>query len=168
MQATIKSRHKNANSDKFFVDDDNSLDNNKLLIDYNNTYDNDEFLHNYFGNSEIEIANVYNIKFLYISSSNSPPDFSIISQYNRVIYIANVARKARFTSLANIFVAQLCNFPSLKVDEFHYVQSIIYKPELQKPQSQLKNDEKVHYYIVNYIRDLVNKDILSLKKFIFF
>lgn len=53
-----------------------------------------------------------------------------MSQNNRVIYIANIIYKARFALFADIFIAQLCNFISLKADEFYIIQSIIYKLEL--------------------------------------
>lgn len=67
-----------------------------------------------------------------IFSNNSLLDFSIMSQRNKVINIANIASKAGFASFINLFIAQLCNFSSLKADGFYIVQSIMYKLELKK------------------------------------
>lgn len=67
----------------------------------------------------------------------TPSDFSTMSQRNRVTYVAEVVCMARFTSLANVFIAQLDNFPSLKADELYIVRSIIYKPKLEKTQNLL-------------------------------
>lgn len=62
--------------------------------------------------------------------SNSPSNYSIISQYNKVIYIKDIIYKARFISFANIFVTQLYNSPNIKIDRLYIIQSIIYKLEL--------------------------------------
>ena len=44
-----------------------------------------------------------------------------MNQRERVTYMADAAHKARFASFANIFIAQLCNFPCLKADGLHVV-----------------------------------------------
>ena len=62
------------------------------------------------------MANNNNIKITYIPFGNGLPDFRIISQYNRVIYIANITHKTRFVLLVKILIAQFYNFLNLKVD----------------------------------------------------
>lgn len=121
MQVTVGSRDKNDKNDKLSVN-------------------NGDFSCDYFSNSNVRMANTNDTKILYILSafsSNSPPDFSIISQRDRVIYVADVLCKAGFASLTDIFVGQLCNFSNLKVDWLHVVQSIMYKPELERTQNFL-------------------------------
>lgn len=78
------------------------------------------------------MANANDIETSYISFNNSFLDFNIMNQYDRITYIADVAYKAGFASLVNVFVVQLCNFPSLEVEELHIVQSIIYKLKFKK------------------------------------
>ena len=81
------------------------------------------------------MANINNSKILYIFftfGNDNLLDFNIMSQRDRVTYVANVAYKARFALFANVFVIQLCNFSSLKTNWFHIIQSIIYKPKLEK------------------------------------
>lgn len=54
------------------------------------------------------MANVNNTKISYIFStlgSNIFPDFSFMSQCNKVIYVTNIAYKARFALLAGVFIA---------------------------------------------------------------
>lgn len=41
---------------------------------------------------------------LFAFSNNSLSDFSIMNQYNTVIYIAHIIYKAKFASLNNVFV----------------------------------------------------------------
>lgn len=53
-------------------------------------------------------------------------DFSNMSQRNQVTYVAKVACIARFTSLADVFIAQLCNFSNLKANALYVVRSIMY------------------------------------------
>ena len=149
MQAPFASCNENDESDKLSVNDS-------------------DFSGDYFGNGDVRMANANDTEIPYIPSafgSNSPPDFSIVSQRDRVTYVADVARNAGFASLANVFIAQLCNFPSLKADGLHVVQSIMYKPKLERTRSLLRKDEKVHLYIAKYARDLVNKEMLSIRKF---
>lgn len=55
-----------------------------------------------------------------------------MSEHNQVRYIADVAYKAGFVLLANIFIAQLYNSLSSNADGLHIIQSIIYKPELKR------------------------------------
>lgn len=89
MQAIIASYNKNNKSNKFFIN-------------------NGKFSNDYFGNNNVKIANINNTEMLYIffaSGSNSLWNFSIMNQYNRVTYIADIAYKARFALLANVFVA---------------------------------------------------------------
>lgn len=77
------------------------------------------FLNNYFGNNNIKIANASNSSnFLY---------FSIINQYNKM---TNIAYKIEFILIAKVFMAQLYNFSSLKIDKLYIIQFIIYKVEL--------------------------------------
>lgn len=114
------------------------------------------------------MANANDIKIPYILSvfsSNAPPDFNIISQRKKVTYIADIVCKAGFGLLANVFIAQLYNFSSVKVDGLHVIQLIIYKLELKKTQNLLQKDKKLHLYIAKYVHDLVNKKILSIRKF---
>lgn len=89
-------------------------------------------MYDYFGNSDVRMVNFNNTKIPYIFFSNNPSDFSIMSQCNRVIYIANVVHKAEFVLRADIFIVQLCNFLILIVDGLHIIQSIIYKTKLEK------------------------------------
>lgn len=92
---------------------------------------NNNFLNNYFGNNNIKIANSNNTKIQYIfSNSNNFLYFSIINQYNRMTYTVNIAYKIRFILIAKVFIAQLYNFSSLKVDKLYIIQLIIYKFEL--------------------------------------
>ena len=61
------------------------------------------------------MTNAKDTKISYIpftSGSNGLSDFSILGQYNKVTYFADIAYKARFVSLANVFVAQLYNISS--------------------------------------------------------
>lgn len=54
------------------------------------------------------MTNINNIKIPYIFSisvSNGCLDFDIISQYKRVTYIENIACKAKFIFLTNVFIA---------------------------------------------------------------
>ena len=88
-----------------------------------------------------------------------------MSQCNKVTYIADVACKAEFESLANIFVAQLYNLLSLRANRLNVVQSIIYKPELKKTQRFLYKNQIMHLYIAKYARDFINKEMLSIKNF---
>lgn len=76
---------------------------------------------------------------LNITSNNNftIPDFCTISQCNQVIYITEVVCMAGFTSLADIFMVELCNFPSVRTDELYVIKSIIYKSELEKTQNLL-------------------------------
>lgn len=48
----------------------------------------------------------------------------------RVAYLKDAARRARFVSLANAFLTQLCNFSLRWADGLHVVRSIIWKPKL--------------------------------------
>ena len=149
MQATVTSRDENDESDELSVNDG-------------------DFSGDYLGNGDVRMANANDTEIPYIlsaSGSNGSSDFSIMSQRERVTYVADIARKAGFASLADVFIAQLCNFPSLKADGLHVVQSIMYKPELKRTQSLLRKDEKVHSYIAKYARDLVNKEMSSIRKF---
>lgn len=149
MQAIIASYNKNDKSNKFSVNNGNFSD-------------------NYFDNGDVGITNANNTKILYIFSAfsnNGLSNFCIMNQRNKVTYIADVTYKARFASLANIFISQLCNFLSLKIDRFHVIQSIIYKPELRKIRTFFQKDNKIHLYIVKYTRNLVNQKILYIKKF---
>lgn len=56
MQATVASRNENGESDKFSIDDGNFLDNNELSVDYSEFYGNDNFSGDYFGNSDVWMA----------------------------------------------------------------------------------------------------------------
>lgn len=132
MQVIFASYNKKGENDKLFINNGNFSDNNKLFIDYIRFYNNDNFLSDY---DNIRMANASDIEIPYIFSSNGLPDFSIISQCNKVTYIADIAYKAGFTLLANIFVAKLCNFLSLKINGLHIVQLIIYKLKFKKTQS---------------------------------
>lgn len=92
--------------------------NNKLFVNNGN------FLDDYFGNSNIRIVNANDTKILYIFSAfnnNSVSDLSIISQCNRGIYIADIAYKTGFIALTNVFIAQFCNFSSLKVNKLYII-----------------------------------------------
>lgn len=53
------------------------------------------------------MANTNNSKILYIFfvlDNNNLQDFNIMSQSNKVIYIADIAYKTRFVLLANVFI----------------------------------------------------------------
>lgn len=71
---------------------------------------------------------------------------------------------AGFTSLANVFIAQLCNFLSLKANGLYVVRLIMYKPELEKTQNLSQKDKDIHLYIAKYAHDLVSKKMLSIRK----
>lgn len=89
MRGIIRSCNENDKSDKLFVNNANFSD-------------------DYFGNNNVKMTNANNIKVLYIFSTfnnNSRPDFNIMSQCNKVTYIVDIACKAGFVSLANVFVA---------------------------------------------------------------
>lgn len=66
---------------------------------------NGNFSDNYFGNKNNKIANGNDTKIFSASSNNNFPDFSIINQCKKVIYILDITYKARFASLANVFIA---------------------------------------------------------------
>lgn len=121
IETTFAYYNKNGKSDKFSINDSNSLDNNKSSVNYSKSYGNDNFLSDYFDNNNIRMVNVNDTKILYILSNNSFPDFSTIIKCNRVIYIADVVYKAGFILLTDVFLTQLYNFPSLKVDGLHIV-----------------------------------------------
>lgn len=72
---------------------------------------------------------------------------------------------AKFALFDNVFIAQLCNFLSLRVDGLYVVQLIIYKLEFKKTQNFFWKDKKVYLYIAKYMHDLVNKKILLIRKF---
>lgn len=79
IQAVIASYNENGKNDKFSVNKGNFLDNNKLFLNDSKFYSHGNFLDNYFGNSNMRMANANNIEISYIFFSNNLLDFSIIS-----------------------------------------------------------------------------------------
>lgn len=71
--------------------------------------------------TNIRIINANDVKILYIFTNNNFPDFSIRNQYNKVTNITNIACKARFALLTDIFIAKSCKLSSLKVDKFYII-----------------------------------------------
>lgn len=119
MQAIFAFCNKNGKSDRFSIYNDNFLANNKLFVNDGKFYCNGNFSGKYFCNGNVKMAN--NNEIIYIAFSNIFPDFRIISQCNQNTYIADIACKVRFTLLASVFIAQLCNFSSLRVDGLYMI-----------------------------------------------
>lgn len=99
------------------------------------------------------------------NNNHNPPDFGFINQHNPVAYVTDVTHKAGFLLLADIFIAQLCTFLSLKADKLYIVRSIMYKPELKTTQNRLQKNKQVHLYIAKYACNFVSKEILLIRKF---
>lgn len=168
MQAIIAFYNKNNKNNKFSINNSDFLDNSKFFVNFSKFYSNNNFLKDYFGNGNIKMANTNNTKILYLFfafNSNSFSDISIINQCNRIIYVADVVCKAEFVLFANVFVAQLYNFSNLKINRLYIIQSIIYKLKLEKTQNLLQKNKKLLFYITKYMYNLVNKEILFIRKF---
>lgn len=85
-----------------------------------------------------------------ISNNNSNLlDFSIMRQQNQITYISKVIYMARFISLTNIFIIQLYNFLSLKLDRLYIVKSIMYKPKNEKTRIFFQKNKNVYYILQN-------------------
>ena len=66
-----------------------------------------------------------------LSNEHNYIDFRALSEHQRVIYVVNAAHRARFLSLADVFIVQLCNFTCIEEDGLSVVCLAIYKPELR-------------------------------------
>ncbi len=78
---------------------------------------------------------------------------------DRVTYVVNVAHKAGFTSLADVFIYQLSNFSTLQTYGLDVIQSIICKSELESTCNLLRKDKKVCSYVAQCSRDIAKKEI---------
>lgn len=151
MQAIFTSFDKNDKNDKLSVDDSDYSDDNKLFVDDGNYSHNnklpidDDDIFNY--GDDVKIGNDTETPHITSKNNLNILDFSNMSQRNQVIYIEEVACIAGFTSFANVFIAQLCNFPILKIDRLYVVTSIIYKSELQKTENLLRKDKRYTFIL---------------------
>lgn len=89
-----------------------------------------------------------------INKSNPLIDINIlvlsiwkINICDKVIYIANVAHKAKFILLADVFIYQLSNFSILQVYNLDIIQSIICKFELESTYNLFYKNKKIYSYI---------------------
>lgn len=82
-----------------------------------------------------------------LSDKYNPINFSILKEHQQVTYIIDVTCKVRFTSLANIFIAQLYNFTCLQEDGLFVVHLTIYKLELKNILILLWKDINIYLYI---------------------
>lgn len=73
-------------------------------------------------------------------------DLKTLSERDRVTYVADAARRAGFTSLSDVFIAQLRNFPLLQEDGLRVVLSAMCNPELGHLQIFLRKDKDVCLY----------------------
>lgn len=71
------------------------MDDNEVLVNNNETFD----------YSNIKIANYTETLDTVSNNNNDSLDFSTMNQHNQVTYVADITCKARFLSLANVFIA---------------------------------------------------------------
>ncbi len=66
---------------------------------------------------------------------------------NRITYVVDVAHRAGFTSLANVFIHQLSNFHMLQLAQGLDIRFIVCKPELELTRNLLHKDKKLCLYV---------------------
>lgn len=85
-----------------------------------------------------------------------------LRERQRVMYVVDAAHRAGFMSLADAFIAQLCNFTRIQEDGLSVVRSAMYRPELKSLRILLRKDKDVCSYVKRYALDLINREMSSI------
>lgn len=108
MQATFASSKKNNKSVKSSINDSKFSENTKLFLNHSDFSDNNKFFvndDNIYNNDDVRMTNYSKTPNSAPNNNNDFPSFYITNQCNYVIYVADIAYKARFLSLSYAFIA---------------------------------------------------------------
>lgn len=89
-------------------------------------------------------------------------NFKALSERQQVTYVNDVTCRAGFASLADVFIAQLCNFTHIQEDDLSVVCLAIYRSKLKNLQILLWKDKDICLYVKQYALHLIKREMSSI------